>query len=136
MDSEKLQKIQRAAKGEIKKLNELKELECKRIALAESQMEAQKIILELAEQLTSTRELLDFYKKRVELLQQWQSKMRDPERTIACDIIANGQTLPPEHAGDRYLVAKGGVEEKNEDQPLERQDLNPSPRGRKMGERR
>jgi hypothetical protein len=46
----------------------------------------------------------DFYKRRVELLQTWQSKMRDPERTIACDIIASGQTLPPENAGDRYKV--------------------------------
>lgn len=46
----------------------------------------------------------DFYKRRVELLRQWQSKMRDPERTIACDIIANGQTLPPEIAGNRYNV--------------------------------
>ena len=46
----------------------------------------------------------DFYKRRVDLLQQWQSKMRDPERTICYDIIANGQTLPPENAGDRYAV--------------------------------
>ena len=49
----------------------------------------------------------DFYRRRVDLLQQWQSKMRDPERTIACDIIANGQTLPPEFAGDRYSIPVG-----------------------------
>jgi hypothetical protein len=49
----------------------------------------------------------DFYRRRVDLLQQWQSKMRDPERTIACDIIANGQTLPPEFAGDRYSIPAG-----------------------------
>lgn len=46
----------------------------------------------------------DFYQRRVDLLQQWQSNMRDPERTICCDIIANGQTLPPENAGNRYAV--------------------------------
>jgi hypothetical protein len=46
----------------------------------------------------------DFYKRRCDLLQWWQSKMRDPERTIVCDILANGQTLPPEHAGDRYAT--------------------------------
>jgi hypothetical protein len=43
----------------------------------------------------------DFYRRRVDLLQQWQSRMRDPERTIVCDIIANAQMLPdPE--GRRY----------------------------------
>ena len=45
---------------------------------------------------------LDFYRRRVEALQQWQSKMRDPERTIVCDILANGHTLEP--AGDRYTA--------------------------------
>lgn len=38
----------------------------------------------------------DWYKQRCDLLQQWQSKMRDPERMIVCDILANGQTLPDE----------------------------------------
>lgn len=45
-------------------------------------------------ELESLRSSLEFYKKRCDLLQQWQSKMRDPERTIVCDILANGQTLP------------------------------------------
>ena len=57
-----------------------------------------------ASQITKLESSLDFYRRRVELLQTWQSKMRDPERTIACDIIANGQTLPPENAGDRYKI--------------------------------
>ena len=43
----------------------------------------------------------DWYKRRVDLLQEWQSKMRDPERTIVCDIIANGLTMPE---GGRYEV--------------------------------
>ena len=45
---------------------------------------------------------LAFYKRRCDALQQWQSKMRDPERTIVCDILANGCTLEP--AGDRYAT--------------------------------
>jgi hypothetical protein len=64
-------------------------------------------VLRAAAMLAADEELsssLAFYKKRVELLQTWQSKMRDPERTIACDIIANGKTFPPENAGDRYKI--------------------------------
>lgn len=54
----------------------------------------------LQEQLDDALQSLDFYRRRVQALQQWQSKMRDPERTIVCDIIANGCALEP--AGDRY----------------------------------
>ena len=44
---------------------------------------------------------LNFYKQRCELLQQVQKYMRDPERTIVCDILANNSLLPdPE--GKRY----------------------------------
>ena len=55
---------------------------------------------ELEKQLRDALGSLDFYRRRVKVLQQWQSKMRDPERTIVCDILANGHTLEP--AGDRY----------------------------------
>ena len=55
--------------------------------------------------LQESQDTLTFYKRRVELLQEWQSKMRDPERTIACDIIANGQILPDPH-GTRYGPAQ------------------------------
>lgn len=34
-----------------------------------------------------------FYRRRVQALEQWQSRMRDPERTVVCDILANGFTL-------------------------------------------
>ena len=54
----------------------------------------------LEEQLGDALNSFVFYRRRVEALQQWQSKMRDPERTIVCDIIANGCALEP--AGDRY----------------------------------
>jgi hypothetical protein len=43
----------------------------------------------------------DFYKSRCELLEKVQKYMRDPERTIVCDILANNNLLPdPE--GKRY----------------------------------
>ncbi len=51
----------------------------------------------------------DFYQKRCDALQSWQSKMRDPERTIVCDILANGFTLDP--AGDRYTAPPAPVAE-------------------------
>lgn len=59
---------------------------------------------DLEEQLKDAIQSRDFYKRRCDLLQKWQSKMRDPERVIVCDILANGDTLPPEHAGDRYTA--------------------------------
>lgn len=42
-----------------------------------------------------------FYKRRVELLAEHQKKMRDPERTLVCDIIANGELLS-DPDGSRY----------------------------------
>lgn len=44
-------------------------------------------LLKEIEKLKASR---DWYRKRVDLLQQEQSKMRDPERIIVCDILANG----------------------------------------------
>lgn len=32
----------------------------------------------------------DFYKRRCDALQQAQKEMRDPERQMVCDILANG----------------------------------------------
>jgi hypothetical protein len=58
------------------------------------------LVQELQKQLRDALGSLDFYRRRIEVLQQWQSKMRDPERIIVCDILANGHTLEP--AGDRY----------------------------------
>lgn len=46
----------------------------------------------------------EFHRRRTSELQRWQSRMRDPERTVVCDILANGKTFPPEFAGDRYTV--------------------------------
>ncbi len=62
---------------------------------------------QLAVELERTQRALDFYRRRCDELQRVQSTMRDPERTIVCDILANGHVLPPEVAGDRYSC-KGG----------------------------
>lgn len=35
---------------------------------------------------------LNFYKRRCDELQRIQSKMRDPERQMVCEILANGTT--------------------------------------------
>lgn len=48
------------------------------------------------------RSSLDFYKRRVDELQSAQAQMRDPERMMVCDILANGHLLHP--AGDRYTT--------------------------------
>lgn len=48
-----------------------------------------------------------FYKRRCDELQKAQSAMRDPERTMVCDILANGQLLKGSAAGDRYSVKTG-----------------------------
>ena len=45
-----------------------------------------------------------WYQRRCELMQEQQSKMRDPERTIVCDILANGVLLHADFAGDRYTI--------------------------------
>ena len=42
-----------------------------------------------------------FYKSRCELIQKVQKYMRDPERQIVCDILANNSLLP-DSSGVRY----------------------------------
>ena len=50
------------------------------------------------EDLKSSKE---FYESRCELLQKVQKYMRDPERTIVCDILANNSLLF-DPSGERY----------------------------------
>lgn len=52
-------------------------------------------------ELARVLDALDFYRGRYDLLQAQQARMRDPERTLVCDILANGQLLP-DPAGERY----------------------------------
>ena len=53
-----------------------------------------------------------WYERRCSALQEQQSNMRDPERTIVCDILANGAVLPPDFAGDRYAIKDTSEESK------------------------
>jgi hypothetical protein len=46
---------------------------------------------------------------RLDLLASVQKHMRDPERTLVCDILANGQLLP-DPKGKRYGFAANGNE--------------------------
>ena len=59
------------------------------------------IIEYLQKQVAKLEASRDFYKSRCELLQQVQNYMRDPERIIVCDILANN-TLLPDPEGKRY----------------------------------
>lgn len=65
-----------------------------------ARMRGHMTVREAVESALSIAASRDFYKRRCDALQSWQSKMRDPERTIVCDILANGFTLDP--AGNRY----------------------------------
>ena len=56
---------------------------------------------EAADEIVRLEHSASFYRRRCELLQEWQNKMRDPERQLVCDILANGQTLPDPN-GTRY----------------------------------
>lgn len=52
----------------------------------------QELSIRSNKEIESLERSLEFYKKRAEMLQCWQSSMRDPERKIVCDILANGFT--------------------------------------------
>jgi len=60
------------------------------------------------EKIAKLEHSLDFYKRRVDMLQKLQHTMRDPERTLVCDILANGQLLPD--SGKRYGFKTTGKE--------------------------
>lgn len=47
----------------------------------------------LQDQLDEALQSLEFYKRRCDLLQSIQTRMRDPERTMVCDVLANGHLL-------------------------------------------
>lgn len=68
-------------------------------------------------QLQSSQTSCEFYKRRVDALYAWQSKMRDPERTVVCDIIANGFTIEDTHPS-RYELTDRISDHQNEIQSL------------------
>lgn len=55
---------------------------------------------ELRKRIKSLAHSEQFYHRRVHLLEQVQSRMRDPERTLVCDVVANGLLL---HGSDGRL---------------------------------
>lgn len=62
---------------------------------------------ELVEHCRKLAHSADWNRRRVEMLSRLQKHMRDPERTLVCDILANGQLLPDPN-GKRYgFVATG-----------------------------
>lgn len=73
-----------------------------RIAELNGQIERQAAVLrQQRAQIAELERSRDFYRRRCDLLQEWQSRMRDPERTLVCDVLANGLTLPDPN-GTRY----------------------------------
>lgn len=60
--------------------------------------------VEMIERLEAAEQSADWHKRRWMALQMHQTKTREPERTMVCDIIANGELLRPTVAGDRYAV--------------------------------
>ncbi len=57
--------------------------------------------IDTSDETTRLKRSLAFYKDRVNLLEEYQSTMRDPERVLVCDILANAQLLP-DPQGKRY----------------------------------
>jgi hypothetical protein len=55
------------------------------------------VIAGLQEEISALTEKASFYARRCKELQAIQSRMRDPERQMVCDILANG--LPRDKAG-------------------------------------
>ena len=47
---------------------------------------------ETLSEITRLQQSRDFYKRRCDALQSAQTRMRDPERKMVCDILANGLT--------------------------------------------
>lgn len=60
--------------------------------------------VEMIERLELAESSVAWHRRRWMALQMHQAKMRDPERTMVCDIIANGELMHPTVAGDRYDV--------------------------------
>lgn len=60
--------------------------------------------IEMIERLEAAESSVAWHQRRWMALQMHQTKMREPERTIVCDILANGELMHPTVAGDRYAV--------------------------------
>ena len=61
-------------------------------------------VLELLDRLELAESSVAWHRRRWMALQMHQTKMREPERTMICDILANGELMHPTVAGDRYAL--------------------------------
>ena len=60
--------------------------------------------VEMIERLEAAESSVAWHQRRWMALQMHQTKMRETERTIVCDILANGELMHPTVAGNRYSV--------------------------------
>ena len=60
--------------------------------------------VEMIDRLEAAESSAAWHQRRWMALQMHQTKMREPERTMVCDIIANGELMHPTVAGNRYSV--------------------------------
>lgn len=60
--------------------------------------------LRLCKAHNSLRDDVDFYRCRCEAIEAIQSQMRDPERQMVCDILANGKTFVKANAVPLVLI--------------------------------
>ena len=60
--------------------------------------------IELIERLEAAESSVAWHQRRWMALQMHQAKMREPERTMVCDILANGELMHPTVSGDRYAI--------------------------------
>ena len=60
--------------------------------------------IEMIERLELAESSVAWHRRRWMALQMHQTKMREPERTMVCDIIANGELMHPTVSGDRYAI--------------------------------
>ena len=60
--------------------------------------------IEMIERLEAAESSVAWHQRRWMALQMHQTQMREPERTIVCDILANGELMHPTVAGDRYVI--------------------------------
>ena len=67
--------------------------------------------VEMIERLELAESSVAWHRRRWLALQMHQTKMREPERTMVCDILANGELMHPTIAGDRYAI-KDAMESK------------------------
>jgi hypothetical protein len=60
--------------------------------------------IEMIERLELADSSVAWHRRIWMALQMHKTKMREPERTMVCDILANGELLHPTVAGDRYAI--------------------------------